>query len=138
MALVLDTGVLYAALDRSDPDHESCRDLIADAQEELVVPAAVLVELDYWVRKFADPSAWLAFAEDVHGRAYTVFPLDATILLRSAQLQNRYADLPLGLVDASVICTCEALGEGKVATLDRRHFTVVMTEGGRSLDILPA
>ncbi len=137
MALVLDTGVLYAALDESDRDHEPCRDLIAGAEEELVVPAAVLVELDYWVRKFAHPDFWLSFAEDVHAGAYAIFPLDATLLLRSAQLQRRYADLPLGLVDATVVSTCEALNEGKVATLDRRHFTIVRREEGGALGILP-
>lgn len=29
------------------------------------------------------------------------------------------------MVDAAVIAVCERLGETKVATLDRRHFSVV-------------
>lgn len=137
MALVLDTGVLYAALDDSDPDHERCRDLLAETSEQRVIPAAVLVELDYWVRKFASADVWLSFCEDVHAGAYTIHPLDATLLLRTAQLQRRYADFPLGLVDATVFCSCEALGERKVATLDRRHFSVLKTEDSRTLELLP-
>ncbi|MGH3031727.1 MAG: hypothetical protein ACRDNE_13385 [Gaiellaceae bacterium] len=46
-----------------------------------------------------------------------------------AELVERYADLPLGAVDASIIATAERLGEVNVATLDRRHFTVVRALG---------
>jgi predicted nucleic acid-binding protein len=137
VALVLDTGVLYAALDESDPDHQRSRDLLAEISEQLVIPAAVLVELDNWVRKFASVDVWLSFCEDVHAGAYAIYPMDATLLLRSAQLQRRYADFPLGLVDAAVFCSCEVLGEHKVATLDRRHFSVLKTEDGRTLEIVP-
>ncbi|WTY93308.1 hypothetical protein OG589_39230 [Sphaerisporangium sp. NBC_01403] len=40
-------------------------------------------------------------------------------------LVEAYAGLPLGAVDASVIAVAERLGITEVATLDRRHFTVV-------------
>jgi len=46
LALILDTGQLYASLDRSDADHPACRGLIEAADEPLVVPAPVLVEVD--------------------------------------------------------------------------------------------
>lgn len=137
MALVLDTGVLYAALDTTDPDHERSAELLEGASERLVIPAPVLVELDYWVRKFASEDAWLAFCEDVHAGAYALYPFDASLLLSAAQLQAKYADLPLDLVDAVVFTTCETISERKVATLDRRHFTVLRTRDGKALEILP-
>jgi uncharacterized protein len=138
MALVLDTGVLYAALDASDPDHEACAKLLQEGQELFLIPAPVLVELDYWIRKFSSAQVWLRFCEDVGAGAYTIVPLDATLLLEAAGLQARYADLPLGLVDAAVFATCESLGERKVATLDRRHFSILRTREGAALDLLPA
>jgi len=46
VALILDTGPLYASLDRSDDDHERCRSLIESADEPLLIPAPVLVEVD--------------------------------------------------------------------------------------------
>lgn len=49
MALILDTGPLYALLDPSDADHARCRALIEGADEPLVIPAPVLVEVDYWI-----------------------------------------------------------------------------------------
>jgi predicted nucleic acid-binding protein len=48
MALICDTGPLLAALDAADSDHARCARLITSAQEDLVVPALVLAELDHW------------------------------------------------------------------------------------------
>jgi len=42
-----------------------------------------------------------------------------------AELTRRYLDLPLGATDASLIAIAERLGIDTIATLDRRHFTVV-------------
>lgn len=42
-----------------------------------------------------------------------------------AELVRRYDDLPVGTTDASVIALAERLGVTEIATLDRRHFTVV-------------
>jgi predicted nucleic acid-binding protein len=44
----------------------------------------------------------------------------------------RYADLPLGFADASVIACAERHG-GRVLTLDLRHFGVVAGEGRLTL-----
>lgn len=138
MALILDTGVLYAALDEEDPDHDACASLLTETDEQLIIPSPVLVELDYWVRKFASAEAWLEFAEDVAAGAYTVYPLNPSALLAAARVEAKYADLHLGLVDASVLVVCELLGEDKVATLDPRHFGVLRTEAGKPLRLLPA
>jgi len=51
MSLVLDTGPILALLDRDDPDHARCVALVDGTAEDLVVPAPVLVEVDYWCRK---------------------------------------------------------------------------------------
>jgi hypothetical protein len=137
VALVLDTGVIYAALDENDRDHGACEALIADFGEQLVIPVPVLVELEYWLHKTAPIDVWLAFAEDVHAGAFVLWHADTDLLLAAAKLQSRFSDLRLGFVDAAVFCTCETLGESKVATLDRRHFSVLRNAAGEALDLLP-
>ncbi|MGH7918638.1 MAG: PIN domain-containing protein [Candidatus Dormibacteraceae bacterium] len=52
-------------------------------------------------------------------------PVAAADWLRIAELVARYRALPLGTVDASVVTTAERLGIEEIATVDRRHFTVV-------------
>lgn len=56
---------------------------------------------------------------------------------RIREVQRQYADLRLGVVDASVLALVERLSESKLATLDHRHFSVVRTRHGGALTILP-
>ena len=58
-------------------------------------------------------------------------------LARCHELQKRYGDLRLGVVDASVIALLERLDERVVATLDRRHFSVVLPAHVEALTIVP-
>ncbi|MGH2748471.1 MAG: type II toxin-antitoxin system VapC family toxin [Actinomycetota bacterium] len=137
MALVLDTGVVLAALDAEDPDHDRCAELMGDADEQLLLPVPVLVELDYWIAKKASVEVWQAFCEDIDAGTYSLMHLDSHLLVAAAELQVRFADPRIGLVDAAVFSTCELIGEDKVATLDQRHFSVLRTTDGRSLRLLP-
>jgi len=56
--------------------------------------------------------------------------------MRIAELVATYRSLPLGATDASAIATAERLGIRDIATLDRRHFTIVRSRLG-DLTLLP-
>jgi predicted nucleic acid-binding protein len=137
VALVLDTGPILALLDAGDASHSRSLAMVEETREDLVVPACVLVEVDYWTRKLLGPETWEIFVEDVASGAYRLEPLTVQDLQRAAELEREYADLDLGLVDASVIALCERLGETKVATLDRRDFSVVRPAHCSALRLLP-
>ena len=138
MALVLDTGPIVALLDASDPEHDRCVDMVETVREDLVVPWPVLVEVDYWLLKLFGPDPWQTFVEDVARGSYRLHHVNEADLARAAELERSYQSLDLGLVDAAVIVTCERLGETKVATLDRRDFSVVRPAHCERLTLLPA
>ena len=54
-----------------------------------------------------------------------------------AGLVERYADLHLGTVDASIVVLADRLETDLIVTLDRRHFGVVQSPRGRSFRLLP-
>ena len=137
MVLVLDTGPILALLDAGDPAHARAVAMVDEVHEDLVVPTCVLVEVDYWTRKLLGSESWDVVVEDIASGAYRLEPLTLDDLRRAAELERRYAQLDLGLVDASVIALCERLGETKVATLDRRDFSVVRPNHCESLLLLP-
>ena len=138
MALIFDTGLLYASLDRSDQDHAACRALIERADEPLVIPAPVLVEVDYWIGQRLTPGVLVALLADIESGAYRVADLVPADYTRIRELCDRYADADIGFVDAAVFALVERLGEPKLATLDRRHFSLLRPRHRDAIDLLPA
>lgn len=137
MALILDTGPLYAALDRSDADHAACRALIELTDEPLVIPAPVLVEVDYWIHQRLHPGALVALLADIEEGAYAVEDLQPADYPRVRQVCDRYADADIGFVDAAVLAVVERLDEPKLASLDHRHFGLLRPRHRDALTLLP-
>ena len=138
MALILDTGPLYAAVDRRDADHGACRALIEASDESLVIPAPVLVELDYLIATRLHPGVFAAVLDDITAGAYAVEDLEQDDYKRVRELCDRYADSDIGFVDAAVLAVVERLNEPKLATLDLRHFRTMRPRHVDALTLLPA
>lgn len=137
MALILDTGPLYASLDRSDADHTTCRRLIETADEPLVVPAPVLVEIDYWIHARLHVGVLVALLDDIISGAYRVEDLRAEDYVRIREVCDRYADADIGFVDAAVLAVVERLNEPKLASLDHRHFGILRPRHVETLRLVP-
>jgi uncharacterized protein len=137
VALICDTGPLYAAMDRSEEDHELCASFLEAAKETLLVPAGVLVEVDWFARRRLGHLAFLRLLSDIEAGAVQVIDAAPDDYARIRELMDRYSDLPLGFVDASVVAIAERLGEPKVATLDRRYFGAVRPRHVPALRIVP-
>jgi len=137
VALILDTGPLYATLDRDDAAYRSCQKLVVEADEPLIIPAPVLVEVDYWIHQRLHPGILLALLDDVDTGAYQVEDLRVEDYRRVRELCDQYADADIGFVDAAVLAITERLREPKIATLDRRHFAMLRPRHVSALRLLP-
>lgn len=103
----------------------------------MIVPTLVVTEVVYLLgtRLGAEPE--VRFLGDLADGAFVVEPVTAGDRLRIAELVARYRDLPLGTVDASVVTAAERLGVSEIATVDRRHFTVVRPRHTEGFTLLP-
>ena len=52
------------------------------------------------------------------------------------EVDRRFVDLGLGLVDASLVALAESQGIRRLATRDIRDFTAVRLRDGRALDLV--
>jgi hypothetical protein len=52
------------------------------------------------------------------------------------EVDRRYSDLGLGLVDASLVALAESLDVRRLATRDVRHFAAVRLGNGRSFELV--
>lgn len=100
------------------------------------MPTLVITEVAYLVASHLGINAEIRFLGDLAAGNFIAEPVAAADWLRIAELVGRYGDLPLGIVDASVVSAAERLGIIEIATLDRRHFTVVRSNLGE-LTLLP-
>jgi predicted nucleic acid-binding protein len=137
MALVLDTGPLFATLDRTDAQYRRCLDLLQEAAEPLVIPAPVLIEVDWLVHTRLHAGVFLALLDDVIAGAYRVEELQPEDYLRILEVCDRYADADVGFVDAAVLAVVERLNEPKLATLDQRHFRLLRPRHVDALRLVP-
>ncbi|USQ77329.1 type II toxin-antitoxin system VapC family toxin [Ornithinimicrobium cryptoxanthini] len=134
---MVDAGPLYAYVDADDAHHAASLELLETHPGQLVVPSLVITEVAYLLSTRLGVEPEVRFLGDLAGGAFTVAPVAAADWLRIAELVSRYRDLPLGTVDASVVATAERLGVTEIATVDRRHFTVVRPRHAHSFTLLP-
>jgi predicted nucleic acid-binding protein len=135
--IVVDTGPIVALLNDRDDHHERCRDFLANYPGPLLVPTTVFTEVCMLVERRRGTRAELAFLSDVRSGLFTMLESTSADLDRISELVETYADLPLGTVDASVIALAERLNLPAVATLDRRHFSVVRPRNVPAFELLP-
>jgi uncharacterized protein len=135
--IICDTGPLVAVLNANDADHQQCTDLLERHPGPLLVPSPVVAEVCYMTESRVGPLAEAQFLRSLASGELELAELTRPDLERMAELVERYADLPLGAADASVIAIAERLGVREVATLDRRDFTVVRPRHVDALTLLP-
>ncbi|MCK9902624.1 twitching motility protein PilT [Parafrankia colletiae] len=123
--IVWDTGPLIAAADTDDEHHARSVALMRRTPRPLLVPYPVLTEVCFMLEREKGTRAEAAFLRSISTGQISLIPLARQDLARMVELVEKYSDFPLGAVDASVLAITERLGADAIATLDRRHFSVV-------------
>ncbi len=134
---VVDTGPLVAAADSADPDHEACADLLQRAAGPLRTTALVVAKAAYLIGRRISAQAEARFFRSLAEGDLPIDELSGGDLERIADLVGTYVDLPLGGTDASLIALAERLRQDTIATLDRRHFSVVRPAHVAGFQIVP-
>jgi uncharacterized protein len=132
---LFDSGVLFAALDRSDRWHRHAARLIGACRRPPVIPVTTLAEVCYFARKMLGGAIELAFIEDIGDGAFAVEDLTNADLTRATELMGQYLDI--GFVDASVVAVAERLKIETLATLDRRHFAPIRPRHVPAFTLVP-
>ena len=97
----------------------------------------VITEVAYLIGNRLGVDAEVRFLGDLAAGEFAIENVMAGDWLRIAELVSRYRDLPLGTVDGAVVAAAERLGITKIATLDRRHFSVVRPVHTDAFELIP-
>lgn len=134
--LVCDASVIHAALNPRDRSHDACIALLGSSSST-TIPAPVIVEVDWLARSRGVAGATDALLESAVDGSLSVVDLDLEEYVRVRVLLRAYADHGLEFVDAAVVAVAERLEQTRVATLDRRHFSVVKPLHCGAFTLLP-
>lgn len=138
--IVCDTGPIVAAALADDDHHHECVELFTGlhlAGRQLLVPGTVAAEVGYLLARNAGAQVESLFLDAMADGDFQPVEIQTRDYRRAAELVRTYQDMPLGTTDATVIALAERLGVSEIATLDRRHFSVVRPAHRPALTLLP-
>ena len=90
MALLLDTGILYALADADDNWHDRARALVESSREPLLTPVTVLPEVTYLLQRRLGPAVERRFVASLVAGEVHVERLTTIDLHRAADVLDRY------------------------------------------------
>lgn len=132
-----DAGPLVALIDADEPDHQRCRETLAQLSLPLVTTWPAFTEAMYLLGRAAgwhgqEPLWRMVLREDL-----VVAQPSAAANKRSARLMERYADRPMDLADASLVTLAEERRLKRIFTLDA-DFHIYRPNGRQTFEIVPA
>jgi predicted nucleic acid-binding protein len=135
--VIVDTSAILAFFDRDEPDHAALAALLSQSSEPLVVSPYVIAEVDYLIGTRIGVAAEIAALRELAGGAWELATIDSSDLARTVPIIERYADHAIGVADASNVVLADRYRTTTVATLDRRHFSVLRPLSGGYFAIVP-
>ena len=141
LPIIADTGGLLRALARTAngkpafPEYET----VLTTASRVIVPGLVLAEVDYFLRE--ERVAMRKLIAEIFDPA-TCYEYELPIpsdLVRALELDAKFKDLNIGLVDGTVAALAERRKVYRVLTTDRRDFSAIRVGPrlSQALEVLP-
>lgn len=125
--IVLDTSGVVALFVRSDPNHAAAVAVLRRERQPMMIPTAIMAEIAFILEARSGGRPVLALLDSLLAGT-VLWSCGDDDLDRVRELMVRYADMPLGYADATVIACAEQNGK-RVLTFDFRRFGPVSREG---------
>ena len=134
--MIIDTGILVALADRSDRNHRAAAAVFA-LPDPKTVPGPVVVEADWMILSYLGVEAEIEFLRALGEGTFAIEDPTAADRRRALELVETYRDARLGYVDATTIALAERFKDHRVATFDRRDFSLVRPRHVEAFELLP-
>ncbi len=134
--MLCDTGPLVALVDADDPLHQVCTDAAKNLPPMMVTTWPCLTEAMHFLYRAGGLNGQNALWARIAERIIQLYLPDEADWLLIHKLMNDYADLPLDLADASLVCAAEKLGDNSLFTIDQ-GLRAIRLQNGKYFDVLP-
>jgi predicted nucleic acid-binding protein len=135
--ILVDTSAVLQLASPSGSRHEDVLGVVDALDGPFLLSPFVLAELDYMLVERLGQERQLALLAQVVDGSYELAEFGRHDVEAAVDVMNRYADLRVGLADASIVVLAEKHSTPDVLTFDHRHFRAMRGPGGRPFRLLP-
>ncbi len=137
MSQLLDTGFLYALLNRQESRHQDVLNASARIQGAIYLPTVVTTEVAYLIQRDLGTESLADFIELLAAESFVLVEPISADFQRAAEIVRQYADSGIDFVDAVLVAIAERLNITRVLTIDARHFRMFRPKHCAAFEIFP-
>ncbi|MDX6532181.1 MAG: uncharacterized protein QOH41_4471 [Blastocatellia bacterium] len=137
MSLLLDTGFLYALLNRTEQSHQRVLAVTRTIHEPVILPVPAITEVAYLLLRDVGSEAVADFIDSLAAPDLILESPQTADYLRAAEVIRQYADSRVDFVDALIVAIAERLSITRILTLDVRHFAMFRPSHCKGFELLP-
>ena len=137
MAVLLDSGFLFASLNASELEHQATIRVLENIREPIILTVPAITEIAYLLARDINTEAAADFVGSLAATELTLEIPRREDYSRCAEILRQYSDAKLDFVDTLIVAIAERLNITRVLTLDRRDFQLVRPKHCSGFEILP-
>jgi hypothetical protein len=137
MKILIDTSFLLAVSAPKDVNHKLAVNRLLQLTGELLIPVVVLPELFYMCRVRVNYDNAVQFYQRLQTEDFTITPLEPSDRKRMSEIMAKYKSAQFDFVDCAIMALSERLNITRVATFDRRDFSIFRPAHCATLTLVP-
>jgi hypothetical protein len=137
--ILVDTGALYALVDRNDVNHVAAGKFYRKVAGKEILCTSISVLTEAWLLIDARLGNYFAnqLWKGICDGALEILPLEREELQMALEIENKYGGAGFGFVDATCFALCEKHKIRQVFTYDKKHFSIYRPRFVETLELLP-
>ena len=137
MTIITDSSFVYALYNTKDSRHQAAMDFASQYVGGTIVPDVILPEVSYLFRRDLGYAGIQTFLEHFKRINARLEPLEKADLARVHEIAVTYANAEFDVVDCCIMVLAERLKIMRIATFDRRNFSIFRPRHCDYLELLP-
>jgi predicted nucleic acid-binding protein len=135
--ILVDTSAALHLASSTASRHKDVLGVVERLDGPFLLSPFVLAELEYMLIERHGQEQQLAMISQVVDGVYELAEFGRADIEAARTVMRTYADLRVGLADASIVVLAEKHSTPDVLTFDHRHFRTMRGPGGRPFRLLP-
>ena len=138
MSVIVDASFIYALLNRRELRHIDAVYFALTNTDEWLIPDIVFPELSYLFRRdfgYAGVQRFLELIQTIDARYE---PITVEDVPRMREIAMTYDTAAFDIVDCCIMAIAERLDINRIATFDRRDFSIFRPDHCKFFELLPS